>query len=197
MLVHQRVPMPHCATWVFNIFERTRLSQLNFFCSVAQCERLHGSSWDWQLDVGQFGRQGLCEGSWDWSLHPKGQGSLQRLSCLRPGTQWAWYLPNGSYSWRNIAIHSPKDWPTMKPAFFFQVWCQYVTWYRLPVLWRWNLGREHSGIVTMWSRIWVCPGGPSKMTISMGLFENIVYPEKPNGFADHYPYEKWLFHWEY
>ena len=20
---------------------------------------------------------------------------------------------------------------------------------------------------------------------------------KPNGFADHYPYEKWLFHWEY
>ena len=19
---------------------------------------------------------------------------------------------------------------------------------------------------------------------------------KPNGFADHYPYEKWLFHWE-
>ena len=25
----------------------------------------------------------------------------------------------------------------------------------------------------------------------------IVYPKKPNGFADHYPYEKWLFHWEY
>ena len=20
---------------------------------------------------------------------------------------------------------------------------------------------------------------------------------KPNDFADHYPYEKWLFHWEY
>ena len=20
---------------------------------------------------------------------------------------------------------------------------------------------------------------------------------KANGFADHYPYEKWLFHWEY
>ena len=20
---------------------------------------------------------------------------------------------------------------------------------------------------------------------------------RPNGFADHYPYEKWLFHWEY
>ena len=30
-----------------------------------------------------------------------------------------------------------------------------------------------------------------------GLSENVVYPEKPNGFADHYPYEKWLFHWEY
>ena len=25
----------------------------------------------------------------------------------------------------------------------------------------------------------------------------VVYPEKPNGFADHYPYEKWLFHWGY
>ena len=27
--------------------------------------------------------------------------------------------------------------------------------------------------------------------------ENREHPEKPNGFADHYPYEKWLFHWEY
>ena len=25
----------------------------------------------------------------------------------------------------------------------------------------------------------------------------IVYPEKPNGFADHYPVSKWLFHWGY
>ena len=25
----------------------------------------------------------------------------------------------------------------------------------------------------------------------------IVYPEKPNGFADHYPVFKWLFHWGY
>ena len=33
--------------------------------------------------------------------------------------------------------------------------------------------------------------------IYMGVSENVVYPEKPNGFADHYPYEKWLFHWEY
>ena len=31
----------------------------------------------------------------------------------------------------------------------------------------------------------------------LGVSENVVYPEKPNGFADHYPYEKWLFHWEY
>ena len=27
--------------------------------------------------------------------------------------------------------------------------------------------------------------------------ENVVYYPKPNGFADPYPYEKWLFHWEY
>jgi len=25
----------------------------------------------------------------------------------------------------------------------------------------------------------------------------IVYPFLPNGFADHYPKNKWLFHWEY
>ena len=30
----------------------------------------------------------------------------------------------------------------------------------------------------------------------MGVSENLCSP-KPNGFADHYPYEKWLFHWEY
>ena len=31
---------------------------------------------------------------------------------------------------------------------------------------------------------------------STGVSENSV-PLNPNGFADHYPYEKWLFHWEY
>ena len=31
----------------------------------------------------------------------------------------------------------------------------------------------------------------------MGLSENVVYPIVPNGFADHYPVFKWLFHWEY
>jgi hypothetical protein len=31
----------------------------------------------------------------------------------------------------------------------------------------------------------------------MGLSENVVYPQKPNGFADHYPYFLWLFHWGY
>ena len=29
------------------------------------------------------------------------------------------------------------------------------------------------------------------------MSENVVYPIVPNGFADHYPYEKWLFHWRY
>ena len=33
------------------------------------------------------------------------------------------------------------------------------------------------------SHIWVC-------------LKTLCTP-KPNGFADHYPYEKWLFHWEY
>ena len=36
-----------------------------------------------------------------------------------------------------------------------------------------------------------------KKICQMGVSENVVYPILPNGFADHYPYEKWLFHWEY
>ena len=32
---------------------------------------------------------------------------------------------------------------------------------------------------------------------NMGVSENVVYPIVPNGFADHYPVFKWLFHWEY
>ena len=31
----------------------------------------------------------------------------------------------------------------------------------------------------------------------VGASENVVYPDSPNGFADHCPYEKWRFHWEY
>ena len=31
----------------------------------------------------------------------------------------------------------------------------------------------------------------------LGLSENRLNPIVPNGFADHYPYKKWLFHWEY
>ena len=32
----------------------------------------------------------------------------------------------------------------------------------------------------------------NKYMVYLGVSENVVYPEKPNGFADHYPYEKWL-----
>ena len=31
-----------------------------------------------------------------------------------------------------------------------------------------------------------------KHSKDMGVSENVVYPIVPNGFADHYPYEKWL-----
>ena len=37
----------------------------------------------------------------------------------------------------------------------------------------------------------------AKMPTRMGVSENVVYYPKPNGFADHYPVFKWLFHWEY
>ena len=31
----------------------------------------------------------------------------------------------------------------------------------------------------------------------LGVLLKMLCTPKPNGFADHYPYEKWLFHWEY
>ena len=34
-------------------------------------------------------------------------------------------------------------------------------------------------------------------TINRWVCLKIVYPIVPNGFADHYPVFKWLFHWEY
>ena len=38
---------------------------------------------------------------------------------------------------------------------------------------------------------------PMVSTIIPIVSENVVYPIVPNGFHDHYPYEKLLFHWEY
>ena len=45
--------------------------------------------------------------------------------------------------------------------------------------------------------IWVClrenlNRKPMGFYLKLGLSENVVYPIVPNGFADHYPYEKWL-----
>ena len=39
--------------------------------------------------------------------------------------------------------------------------------------------------------------GPNYGPNYMGFSENVVYPIVPNGFADHDPVFKWLFHWEY
>ena len=47
----------------------------------------------------------------------------------------------------------------------------------------WDDGRWPTGWPLEVSNIWVCL--------------KIVYPFLPNGFADHYPVFKWLFHWEY
>ena len=51
----------------------------------------------------------------------------------------------------------------------------------------WHLVFQRMAVEIGWQRAY----------IYMGVSENVVYPIVPNGFADHYPYEKWLFHWEY
>ena len=47
------------------------------------------------------------------------------------------------------------------------------------------------------SEMWNDHGYDHGWKEDMGVSENAVYYPKPNGFADHYPVFKWLFHWEY
>ena len=60
-----------------------------------------------------------------------------------------------------------------------------------------SLHREGKQQLRSWRRqheAWKTGMGTSRFwwVGSMGVSENVVYPKKPNGFADHYPYEKWL-----
>ena len=41
------------------------------------------------------------------------------------------------------------------------------------------------------------PATSWKWPVGMWVCLKMLCTPKPNGFADHYPYEKWLFHWEY
>jgi len=42
----------------------------------------------------------------------------------------------------------------------------------------------------------ICPSPYYKSYQHLGVSENRENPFLPNGFADHYPVFKWLFHWE-
>ena len=44
---------------------------------------------------------------------------------------------------------------------------------------------------------WKMGVGAPTWKLFKGVSENVVYPIVPNGFHDHYPVFKWLFHWEY
>ena len=48
-----------------------------------------------------------------------------------------------------------------------------------------------------WRFVWEWKSFSGGLPFHIWVCLKIVYPEKPNGFADHYPYEKWLFHWGY
>ena len=47
----------------------------------------------------------------------------------------------------------------------------------------WCVSRPSTEFTSCSLKMWVCL--------------KMLCTPKPNGFADHYPYEKWLFHWEY
>ena len=46
-------------------------------------------------------------------------------------------------------------------------------------------------------RSWDPISGQQKTINNTWVCLKMLCTPKPNGFADHYPYEKWLFHWEY
>ena len=54
----------------------------------------------------------------------------------------------------------------------------------------WPSHSSYQPDTNIYSRFRYSPG-------DLGVSENVVYPVVPNGFADHYPVFKWLFHWEY
>ena len=59
-------------------------------------------------------------------------------------------------------------------------------------------GHAYADFLEEWAAEMVLQGAPWRdRHIEMGVSENRLNPIVPNGFADHYPYEKWLFHWEY
>ena len=57
-------------------------------------------------------------------------------------------------------------------------------WAMLDLRW---VGQQH------WKSLLVF-GKLRRTNSEMGVSENVEHPIVPNGFADHYPYEKWLFH---
>jgi len=82
-------------------------------------------------------------------------------------------------------------------GFYWEVWAKMGN--LSPVFSRFPPLGNHGGIMGTYQeqicdRDW---GDRDTHGIKMGVSENVVYPFLPNGFADHYPYFLWLFHWEY
>ena len=64
------------------------------------------------------------------------------------------------------------------------------------IIWVFNIG-----IMKPW-KIYLCSCRDfmyvfPKKNFDMWVCLKMSCTPKPNGFADHYPYEKWLFHWEH
>ena len=93
------------------------------------------------------------------------------------------YFNQQTYNWGAPSIVLPNGWVFMENP--NEKWMMYMGvphfGNRQMSIGSWRVKRFPVGIPNSW--IWVC--------LKIGK------TPKPNGFADHYPVFKWLFHWEY
>ena len=83
---------------------------------------------------------------------------------------------------------------------FYSVWVDLITTSLFSTLESWLIGITkwpNNSAFVKYCNLPTLPVNNSLLCFFMRVCLKMVSTPKPNGFADHYPYEKWLFHWEY
>ena len=136
-------------------------------------------------------------GGWTWT-NGRSFGTMTVWVCLKMG-----YIPNeiaifhrdndqqNHWVKRGLAYFQTHPYvPNPKIVWVFHGHKRHLTSWKRRLFWRPKAQREH---VDSHQR------SPSskRMPPSGFVWKCWLNPFLPNGFADHYPYEKWLFHWGY
>ena len=126
-------------------------------------------------EASMAGSPAMDDGALEWVLFQLTKWTLQQKNIGRAGKRWYKYI-------KSINISQSQNWSSHVHGFFG---C------KNPFLSQ----RETAagGSNCSWSPTTAASQGQLHL---VEVFFS-TYGCTPNGFADHYPYEKWLFHWEY